>query len=122
MIRAAGRGFDMARYTAEELIAAIDDLTAARLTHYVELRVLRPVISDQGATFREIDRARASLLCDLSQDYGLDGDALLLVMRLLDEAHGLRGEMGALLSALAEEPDDSRQRVITRIRLSRDPQ
>lgn len=119
MTRVAGWGFDMARYTAEELIATIDELTAPRLTHYVEMRVLRPVMSEQGQTFREIDRARAALLCDLTEDYGLDDDALSLVMRLLDEAHGLRGEMQALMSALAEEPDDARQRVIARIRLVR---
>ncbi|NHF72161.1 hypothetical protein [Paracoccus xiamenensis] len=109
----------MARYTAEELIATIDELTGPRLTHYVEMRVLQPVISAEGARFREIDRARARLLCDLSEDYGLDGDALSLVMQLLDEAHGLRGEMQALMAALAEEPDEARQRVIARIRLAR---
>lgn len=109
----------MARYTAEDLIAAIDDLTAPQLNHYVELRVLRPVMSDEGARFREIDRARARLLCDLTEDYGLDGDALSLVMQLLDEMHGMRGEMQALMQALAEEPDEARQRVTTRVRLSR---
>ena len=119
MIRAAAWGCEMARYTAEDLIASIDDLTAPRLTHYVEMRVLRPVVSDQGETFREVDRARARLLCDLSEDYGLDGDALSLVMQLLDETHGLRGEMRALIAALAEEPDEARQRVITRIRMAR---
>ncbi len=119
MTRAAGRGRDMARYTAEELIAAVDDLTAPRLTHYVEMRVLRPVLSAEGETYREIDRARARLLCDLAQDYGLDGDALSLVMQLLDETHGLRGEMRTLMQALAEEPDEARQRVIARIRVAR---
>ena len=62
MIRAAAWGCDMARYTAEDLIASIDDMTAPRLTHYVELQVLRPVIADGGATFREVDHARARLL------------------------------------------------------------
>ena len=38
---------------------------------------------------------------------------------LLDEAHGLRGEMRTLISALAEEPDEARQRVIARIRVAR---
>lgn len=119
MIRAARWGPEMARYTAEDLIAAIDDLTAPQLNHYVELRVLRPVMSDEGARFREIDRARARLLCDLTEDYGLDGDALSLVMQLLDEMHGMRGEMQALMQALAEEPDEARQRVTTRVRVTR---
>ena len=121
MTRAAAWGCEMARYTAEDLIASIDDLTAPRLTHYVEMRVLRPVVSDQGETFREVDRARARLLCDLSEDYGLDGDALSLMMSTLDEMHGLRGEMQALMSALAEETDETRQRITLRIRQLRRP-
>ena len=121
MIRAAAWGCDMARYTAEDLIASIDDLTAPRLTHYVELQVLRPVIADGGATFREVDHARARLLCDLTEDYGLDGDALSLMMSTLDEMHGLRGEMQALMSALAEETDETRQRITLRIRQLRRP-
>ena len=121
MTRAAAWGCDMARYTAEDLIASIDDLTAPRLTHYVEMRVLRPVVSEQGETFREVDRARARLLCDLSEDYGLDGDALSLMMSTLDEMHGLRGEMQALMSALAEETDETRQRITLRIRQLRRP-
>ena len=121
MIRAAAWGCEMARYSAEDLIASIDDLTAPRLTHYVEMRVLRPVVSDQGETFREVDRARARLLCDLTEDYGLDGDALSLMMSTLDEMHGLRGEMQALMSALAEETDETRQRITLRIRQLRRP-
>ncbi len=83
------------------------------------MRVLRPVLSAEGETYREIDRARARLLCDLAQDYGLDGDALSLVMQLLDETHGLRGEMRTLMQALAEEPAAARPRVIARMRVAR---
>ncbi|MFD1796248.1 hypothetical protein FQV27_01200 [Paracoccus aurantiacus] len=109
----------MARYTADELIAVIEDLTAPRLTHYVEMRAVRPVLSDGGESFREIDRARIQLLCHLTEDYGLDGDALSLVMQILDEMHGLRGEVQAMMTALAEEPDESRQRIAARIRHAR---
>ena len=111
----------MARYTAEELIALIEDLTEPRLARYVALQVVRPVVSDAGDSYREIDRARVQLLCNLTEDYGLDGDALTLMMSVLDEMHGLRGEMQALMSALAEEPDETRQRVTLRIRQTRRP-
>ena len=111
----------MARYTAEDLIATVEDLTAPRLARYVELRVVRPVVSDAGETFREIDRARLQLLCSLTEDYGLDGEALTLMMTALDEMHGLRGEMQALMSALAEEPEETRRRITLRIRRTRRP-
>lgn len=121
MIRVRGWGAEMARYTAAELIAAIEELTAPRLAHYVQLRMVMPVMSDAGESYREIDRARVQLLCNLSEDYGLDGDALTLMMTTLDEVHGLRGEMQALMSALAEETDDTRQRITMRIRQVRRP-
>ncbi|TKW68255.1 MAG: hypothetical protein DI616_03915 [Paracoccus denitrificans] len=121
MIRVRGWGADMARYTAEELIEAIEELTAPRLARYVKLRMVVPVMSDAGESYREIDRARVQLLCNLTEDYGLDGDALSLMMNTLDEVHGLRGELRALMSALAEETDDTRQRVTLRIRQIRRP-
>ena len=111
----------MADYTAEELIAVIDELTDARLTHYIRIRAVQPMISAQGTRFREVDRARVELLCNLSDCYGLDDDALSLVMSLLDEMHGLRGEVQALMQALAREPDDARRRISARIREVRTP-
>ncbi|WBU54661.1 hypothetical protein [Paracoccus sp. SCSIO 75233] len=116
MIRAKGWEAEMTRYTAEELIAAIEELTPPRLTHYVEMRMVQPVISDAGETYREVDRARVQLLCNLTEDYGLQDDALHMVMSVLDEMHGLRGEMQALMSALAEEPDETRERITVRVR------
>ncbi len=121
MIRVRGWGAEMARYTAAELIAAIEELTEPRLAHYVQLRMVLPVMSDAGESYREIDRARVQLLVNLTEDYGLDGDALSLMMSTLDEMHGLRGEMQALMSALAEETDETRQRITLRIRQLRRP-
>ncbi|WBU62835.1 hypothetical protein [Paracoccus aerodenitrificans] len=106
----------MTRYTADELIAAIEDLTAPRLAHYIELRMIQPVLSDGGERYREVDRARVQLLCNLTEDYGLEGEALSLMMSVLDEMHGLRGEMQALMAALAEEPDETRQRITLHVR------
>lgn len=121
MIRVRGWGHNMARYTADELIAAIEELTGPRLAHFVQLRMVAPVLSDAGETYREIDRARVELLVNLTENYGLDGDALTLMMTTLDEMHGLRGEMQALMSALAEEADETRQRITLRIRHLRRP-
>ena len=121
MIRARGWETEMARYTAQELIATIEELTGPRLERFVQMRMVMPVMSDAGETYREVDRARVQLLCNLAEDYGLDGDALRLMMSTLDEVHGLRGEMQALMSALAEETDETRQRIILRIRQRRRP-
>ncbi|MFV0408581.1 MAG: hypothetical protein ACK5LJ_02445 [Paracoccus sp. (in: a-proteobacteria)] len=110
----------MTYYTADDLIDAIEELTAPRLTRYIEMELVQPVLSDGGShAYREIDRARVQLLSDLTTDYGLNDDALHMVMSILDEMHGLRGEMQLLMAALAEEPDDTRQRITLRIRTAR---
>ena len=101
----------MTRYTADELIALIDDLTEPRLQSYLRLRIIRPVMSDAGPHYREVDLARLRLICDLEEDYTLGEDGLLLVLSLLDEMHGLRGDLHSLLSAVAEQPDEVRERL-----------
>lgn len=98
-------------YTEAEILARIDTLTPPRLTAWLGARIIRPVQSDQGNLYREIDLARLALLCDLTEDYHLDEDGLQLVMSLLDQAHQLRAELRLLLAALAQEPPDLRQRL-----------
>lgn len=104
------------RYSADDLIAAIEDLTEPRLSRYVALRVIQPVLSDHGDQFRDLDLARARLLTELSEFYDLDDDSLQLVIRLVDEMHGLRGELETLIAAISQEPDDARSRFIARVR------
>lgn len=106
----------MARYTAEQLISMIEELTESRLEYYIRQQMIRPVISDAGEIYHDVDYARAQLLCRLSEDYRLEGDALSLVLSVLDEMHGLRGDMMLLMSALAEEPDEIRRRITLRVR------
>lgn len=98
-------------YTEAEILARIDTLTAPRLTTWLRARIIRPVQSDRGNLYREIDLARLALLCDLAEDYHFDEDGLRLVMSLLDQANQLRAEMRLLLAALARESPDLRHRL-----------
>lgn len=98
-------------YTETETIAAVTSLTSVRLTMYVETGVVQPVQTETGPAFRQIDLARLDLLCELSDQYGLEGEALDLVMSLIDQLHGVRAELRSVLAAVNEESDD----VCTRI-------
>jgi chaperone modulatory protein CbpM len=107
------------RYTETEILAEVPSLTRARLVSYVEARVIVPVQSDAGPVYRRIDLARLHLLCDLSDQFDLEDDALGVVISLVDQLHGVRGELAAVLAALDEEPVEVRERVITCLRRTR---
>ncbi|SNR40030.1 chaperone modulatory protein CbpM [Paracoccus sediminis] len=120
MIRAPGwrrGGKRMARHYSEtDVVAILDDLDPARLRSFVAAHVVTPVVTPQGHAFTEADVARLQLLCDLSDVYDLPNDVLVMVMSLIDQLNTARGDMRALIQAVATEPDDVRGRIITHVR------
>jgi len=103
-------------YTLTETLAAVSDLTPEQLDRYIRAGVVIPVQSEQGPLFRELDLARLSLVVDLAEGYHLDEEALGLVLSLVDQLHGLRGDMRAILDAVAREPVETRVRLKAAIR------
>lgn len=103
-------------YTEAETIEAIDELTGQRLMTYVRARIIQPVQSDAGQIYRETDLARLQLLCDLTESYELPEDSLPMVMSLIDQLNTMRGDMRALMQAVASEPDEVRTRIHTVVR------
>lgn len=103
----------MARFYSEsEVIAAIDDMTEPRLVAFCRARIVQPVQDAGGArTYRETDVARLQLVCDLTDHYDLHEDALDMVMSLIDQLNTMRGDMRALMQAVAAEPDEVRGRI-----------
>lgn len=106
-------------YTEAETIAAIDDLTGERLVTFTRARIVQPVQSDQGLRYRETDLARLQLLCDLCDSYELPTESLTMVMSLIDQLNTMRGDMRALMQAVASEPDEVRTRIHTVVRRTR---
>lgn len=98
-------------YTETEIVAMIDDLTAPRLRSFRHARIVQPVETPEGPGYREADLARLQLLCDLSECYELPEDSLRMVMSLLDQLNTARGDMRALIKAVAAEPDEVRIRI-----------
>ena len=88
-------------YTLTETLSVIEDLDRAQLDRYIRAGVVVPVQSETGPLFRELDLARLHLVVDLTEGYHLDEEALGLVMSLVDQLHGLRGDMRAMLDAVA---------------------
>ena len=98
-------------YTDADLIDAIAPLTRDRLLHDAHLRIVQPLETGDGPRFREIDLRRVTLLCELSDDMELSEDALVIVTNLLDQLHGNRARLTALMAALTEEDPEVRSRI-----------
>ena len=103
-------------YSEAEVVAILDDLDPARLQSFVAAQVVTPVVTPHGAAYTEADVARLQLLCDLSDFYELPSDSLCMVMSLIDQLNTARGDMRALIQAIASEPDEVRGRIMTYVR------
>ena len=99
----------------EETLAAVGRLDRARLARFVQAEVIWPAEAGGKVVFRQVDVARLELLCDLCDDFELDDDALGVVMALVDQLHGARSDLAALMRALGEETDDVRSRILERL-------
>ncbi len=98
-------------YSEDEAIASVARLTRSQLVTFVEARIVTPVQSDRGPVYRQLDLVRMELLCDLTEQFDLDEDALGVLISLIDQLHGVRAELRALVDAIAEEPPEVRQRI-----------
>lgn len=106
-------------YSETELVAAIERLSPGQLRRFVEARFVQPVQGAEGPVFRRLDCARLELLCELADEFGMDDDTLDMVMSLVDQLHGVRAELRAVMSVIASEPEDVRNRLFEAIRDAR---
>src|SRR5260370_40110485 len=88
-------------------------LTAFHVERWVARGLLRPVRESSGVradawTFEEGAVARVRLLAELEGDIGLDDDTVETVIGLVDQVHTLRGQLGLLAQAIAEQPPETR--------------
>ena len=98
-----------------DTILAVARLTHSRLQAFISAEVMVPVQSPDGPLFGPVDLARLELLCDLAEHFDLEGDALGVVMGLIDQLHSTRRRLHAVARALEAEPIEVRHRIGVRI-------
>lgn len=98
-------------YTEAEVLEVVTDLTPGRLTTWVAHRIVRPVLTEAGPHYRDVDIARLRTLVDLDDSFDLAPDALGMVMSLMDQMHLMHADLEALMAALAAEPVEVRSRI-----------
>jgi len=104
------------RFTQDEAIAAVARLTRTRLISFIEARIVTPLQTDGGPVFRRVDLVRMELLCELSEDFELDEDALAVVISLIDQLHAARSDLACLMRAIRSEPPEVQQRLAEALR------
>ncbi len=97
--------------TQDQVLAAVPGLSHARLLGFLEAELIMPQTSATGPLFRPVDLARLALLADLADHFDLEGDALGVVIGLIDQLHATRLRLFAMAQAIEAEPQDLRSRV-----------
>lgn len=106
-------------FSEDEVISAVARLTRTQLVSFVKARVVTPMQSEDGPVYGQMDVVRIELLCELSDEFELDEDALGVVISLIDQLHGVRAELKAVVDAVAQEPADVVERVRNAVRMAR---
>lgn len=69
------------------------------LDHWLESGWLSPHENSEGRNFSQIDLARAQLIGDL-HDFGINDEAIPVILDLIDQVNGLRNFLRATLTMI----------------------
>lgn len=102
-------------FSDDHLITIVPGLTPDRLFAFLEARLVIPMAESatSGGSLRytRIDVARLQLLCELTDDLGLDEPTLSVVITLVDRLHAARNDLRRLVRAIEAESPDVRARI-----------
>lgn len=99
----------------EMLEARIDRAT---LEEYIARQWLRPVSSEAGWHFEDIDITRLELICHLTQDIEVNDAGMDVVLSLLDQLYGIRAHMQKLTQAIAQQQPEVQTEIMLFIKQS----
>jgi chaperone modulatory protein CbpM len=75
----------------------------AALEAWIETGWLRPLRADDDWRFSAIDLARARFIMDLRNPMGVNDEGVAVILHLLDQIHGLRHALEAVMSRTPNE-------------------
>ncbi|MFT6452987.1 MAG: chaperone modulatory protein CbpM [Halocynthiibacter sp.] len=108
-------------YAPEQVINRVASLTAERLTHFERLHIVTPITTPDGPRYRSLDVRRVTLLCELTDDFEVNEDALVIIMSLLDQLHGAHSKLEQVVRAIGEEPSETKARLSQHLQGARLP-
>lgn len=97
--------------TEQEVVETVATLDAARLRLWIREGWVVPAERDGVHVFDELDLARIRLVYQLRDELDVGDEAVPVVLSLLDQVHGLRRGLRALLEAIEQQPEPVRQEI-----------
>jgi chaperone modulatory protein CbpM len=91
-------------------------VTSVHVERWVARGLLQPREAGESWSFEQVDVARARLLAELSDDIGFDDDTVETVVSLVDQVHTLRGQLGLLARAIADQPPATQEAIAVALR------
>jgi chaperone modulatory protein CbpM len=95
-----------------EVLALVAGLSRRRLRQWVQAGWVLPARGERGASFSDIDVARARLILHLQRDLKIGADAVPVVLSLMDQVYGLRQELRRLARAVEVQPETVKQAIL----------
>lgn len=102
-------------YAPEQVVEKIPSLTAERLSYFVSLQIVTPVSTPKGLQYKTLDVRRITLLCELTDDFEVNEDALIIIMSLLDQLHGAHRKLDQVVQAISAEASETKVRLSQRL-------
>ena len=100
--------------TLEELVVACR-VRRVEVRRWIEAGWLLPTEVDGIWQFAEVDLARARLIRELRRDFGVNVEAVPLILDLIDQRARMECRLRRLAEALADQPDALRDRLLDRL-------
>jgi len=96
----------------QEVLLQVTSVSAAQLRIWVLEQWVRPVGGDAGLVFNEADIARVRLVSMLHNELEVDGEAIPVILSLIDQVHDLREQMRIILEAIDTQPPEIRSKLL----------
>lgn len=90
------------RMTKQEFLKS-SGLQGRTLQLWIEQEWLVPEETPEGASFSEIDIARAHFIRELKADIGANDEGIGVILHLVDQLHGMRRALEELRRQMQEE-------------------
>lgn len=101
------------RLSEGDVVDAVEEVTLRRLRLWIKKGWITPVVCSEGFEFDEIDVARVRFVCELKDELNMNEDAVDVVLSLIDQIHGLRGEIRKIAQAVDRQPVNVKRDIVT---------
>ncbi len=96
----------------KEVLSRIASVSAAQLRIWVSEEWVRPARNDAGFVFNEADVARVRLVNMLHNELEVGGEAMPIILSLIDQLHDLREQMRIISEAIDAQPNEIRSKLL----------